>query len=175
MPEKECHHPNTGTHIYRRLWLIFHIKKKQPNPSQKAKRDKEEISFLEIYCQWSSRSFFTPSVSENNTLLMSISLSEKVSKLARWLSGQESACQCRQFKRLKFNPCVEKISWRRKWQPTPLLLPEKSHGQRSMAGCSPQDRRVRHNWACVQSAKQKQDGMLLFLSCWERELSSRTV
>ena len=26
---------------------------------------------------------------------------------------------------------------RRKWQPTPALLPEKSHGRRSLAGCSP--------------------------------------
>ena len=28
----------------------------------------------------------------------------------------------------------EKIPWRRKWQPTPGFLPEKSHGQRSLAG-----------------------------------------
>ena len=28
--------------------------------------------------------------------------------------------------------------WRRKWQPTPGFLPGKSHGQRSLAGCSPQ-------------------------------------
>ena len=27
--------------------------------------------------------------------------------------------------------------WRRKWQPTPVLLPGKSHGQRSLVGCSP--------------------------------------
>ena len=27
--------------------------------------------------------------------------------------------------------------WRRKWQPTPVLLPEKSHGWRSRVGCSP--------------------------------------
>ena len=27
--------------------------------------------------------------------------------------------------------------FRRKWQPTPELLPGKSHGQRSLAGCSP--------------------------------------
>ena len=26
------------------------------------------------------------------------------------------------------------ICWRRKWQPTPLVLPGKSHGQRSLAG-----------------------------------------
>ena len=28
-------------------------------------------------------------------------------------------------------------SWRRKWQPTPVLLPGKSHGWRSLVGCSP--------------------------------------
>ena len=27
------------------------------------------------------------------------------------------------------------IPWRRKWQPTPVLLPGKFHGQRSMEGC----------------------------------------
>ena len=33
-------------------------------------------------------------------------------------------------------PLVRKIPWRRKWQPTPLVLPEKSHGQGSLAGYS---------------------------------------
>ena len=28
-------------------------------------------------------------------------------------------------------------SWRRQWQPTPVLLPGKSHGQESLVGCSP--------------------------------------
>ena len=28
-------------------------------------------------------------------------------------------------------------SWRRQWQPTPVLLPGKSHGRRSLVGCSP--------------------------------------
>ena len=32
---------------------------------------------------------------------------------------------------------VRKTPWRRKWQPTPVLLPGKSHGQRSLEGCSP--------------------------------------
>ena len=31
----------------------------------------------------------------------------------------------------------QKIPWRRKWQPTPVFLPEKSHGQRTLAGYSP--------------------------------------
>ena len=34
-------------------------------------------------------------------------------------------------------PASGKIPWRRKWQPTPVSLPEKSHGQRSLEGHSP--------------------------------------
>ena len=34
-----------------------------------------------------------------------------------------------------------KIPWRRKWQPTPVFLPGESHGQRSLAGYSPQGRK----------------------------------
>ena len=29
------------------------------------------------------------------------------------------------------------IYWRRQWHPTPVLLPGKSHGRRSLVGCSP--------------------------------------
>ena len=36
-----------------------------------------------------------------------------------------------------FDPWVKKISWRRKWQPTPGFLPGKSHGQRSLVAYSP--------------------------------------
>ena len=50
-----------------------------------------------------------------------------------WLSGKESACQCR---RLRFYHCVRKIPWRRTWQPTPVFLPGESHGKRSLAGYS---------------------------------------
>ena len=28
------------------------------------------------------------------------------------------------------------VSWRRRWHPTPVLLPGKSHGRRSLVGCS---------------------------------------
>ena len=41
-------------------------------------------------------------------------------------------------KRCEFYPCVEQTPWRRKWQPTPVFLLGESHGQRSLAGCSPQ-------------------------------------
>ena len=30
-----------------------------------------------------------------------------------------------------------KDTWKRAWQPTPVFLPGESHGQRSLAGCSP--------------------------------------
>ena len=40
-------------------------------------------------------------------------------------------------KRCEFNPWVGKMPWRRKWQPTPVFLPGKSHEQRSLAGYSP--------------------------------------
>ena len=40
-----------------------------------------------------------------------------------------------------FDPWVGKIPWRRKWQPTPVLLPEKSHGQRSLVGYIPWGRK----------------------------------
>ena len=42
-------------------------------------------------------------------------------------------------RRCSFNPWVRKIHWRRKWQPTPVFLPGRSHGQRSPAGYSPWD------------------------------------
>ena len=48
--------------------------------------------------------------------------------------GKESACNAGdslQHRRPKFNPWVGKIPWRSKWQPTPVFLPRKSHGQRT--------------------------------------------
>ena len=38
---------------------------------------------------------------------------------------------------LMLDPWVGKIPWRRAWQPTPVFLLGKSHGQRSLAGCGP--------------------------------------
>ena len=57
--------------------------------------------------------------------------------------GKESACQFRRCKRCGFNPWVRKIPWNREWQPTPVFLPGKFHGQRSMAGYGP--------WGCKKS------------------------
>ena len=46
-------------------------------------------------------------------------------------------------RRSGFNPWFRKIPWRRKWQPTPVFLSEKSHGQRNLVGYSP--------WDCKES------------------------
>jgi len=40
-------------------------------------------------------------------------------------------------KRCELNPWVRKIPWSRKWQLTPVFLPGKFHGQRSLANYSP--------------------------------------
>ena len=61
--------------------------------------------------------------------------------LSRWLSGKESSCQCRRCKRHEFKPWVRKTPWRSKWQPTPVFLPGKSHGQRSLVGYSLRSRK----------------------------------
>ena len=55
-------------------------------------------------------------------------------QLPWWLGSKESPRQCR---RHGFDPWIRKIPCRRKWEPTPVFLPGKSHGQGSLAGYSP--------------------------------------
>ena len=46
---------------------------------------------------------------------------------------------------------------RRQWHPTPVFLPGKSHGQRSLVGCSP--------WGCEESDMTKRLHFHFSLSC----------
>ena len=56
-----------------------------------------------------------------------------------------------QFGRPGFYPWVGKIPWRRKWQPTLVFLPGKSHGQKRLTCYSPWGRKsVRHDLATKQ-------------------------
>ena len=57
-------------------------------------------------------------------------------ELPWWLSGKESACQYRRLRRHGFHPCIRKILWRRKWELTPVFLPGKFHGEKSLVGYS---------------------------------------
>ena len=54
--------------------------------------------------------------------------------LLSWLTGKESTCLRRTH---RFDPWLRKIPLNRKWQPTPVFMLGKSHGQRSLAGYSP--------------------------------------
>ena len=62
----------------------------------------------------------------------------------------------------EFNPWVRKIPWRREQQHTPVFLPGKLHGQRSLQGCSPQ--RVRHDLVTKQKRKKTERKLLWNLS-----------
>ena len=62
------------------------------------------------------------------------------------------------------DPCVGKILWRRKWQPTPVLLPGKSHGQMEPGRLqSVGSQRVRHDWTTSLSLSIMSDVEHLFM------------
>ena len=50
--------------------------------------------------------------------------------------------------------CIHTYNWRRKWQPTPVILPGEFHGQRSLAGYSP--------WGCKESSMTEQLSLILW-------------
>ena len=98
-------------------------------------------NILQFLCRFISHSFLDVSL---GIMILLCNLFLNVCRwyigLPWWLSGEESICQ---FWRPGFDPGVRKISWRRKWQPTPVFLPGKSHGQRSLVGYS--------LWGCKES------------------------
>ena len=55
--------------------------------------------------------------------------------------GSDGKSICLQCRRPGLDPWVWKIPWRRKWQPTPVFLPGKSHGWRSLVDHSPWGRK----------------------------------
>ena len=60
----------------------------------------------------------------------------------------KSACQ---YRRHRFNSWVRKTPWREEWQPTPVFLSGKSHGQWSVVGYNPWGlKRVKHDLAIKQ-------------------------
>ena len=68
--------------------------------------------------------------------------------------------------------------WRRRWHPTPVLLPDKSHGWRSLVGCSPWGRQesdmterlhFHFSFSCIGEG----NGNPLQCSCLEKESQGR--
>ena len=67
-------------------------------------------------------------------------------QLPGWLSGKEPACQYRRCKRCRFDPWIRKISWSRKWQPIPVVMPGKSQDRGAWWAAVHGVTRVRHDW-----------------------------
>ena len=64
------------------------------------------------------------------------------------LADKESPSQCKIHRKWGFDPWIRKIPWSRKWQLTPVFLPGKSLGQRSLMGYTPWDcKESKHDWA----------------------------
>ena len=63
--------------------------------------------------------------------------------------------------RHRFNSWLGKIPWRRKWQPTPVFSPGKSHGQRSLAGCSPRGHKESDTTEWLNDNKKNYSRMML--------------
>ena len=58
------------------------------------------------------------------------------------------------------------LKWRRQWQPTPVLLPGKSHGWRSLVGCNP--------WGCRESDTTEKLHFHFSLSRLEKEMATHS-
>ena len=83
-----------------------------------------------------------------------------ISSLVKWWQGflggsvVKNLPTMQETQKLRFNPWVGKIPWRRNWQPTPEFLPGKSHGQRSPVGHSPWGHKsFGCNWATKNNNK----------------------
>ena len=99
------------------------------------------------WVKWSSPTWRTQSRAIRSwTLTPSTVLSQLVYLSAPWYNillgfifsngifpgGSDGKASAYNAGRPGFNPWIGKIPWRRKWQPTPMLLPGKSHGWRSL-------------------------------------------
>ena len=93
-----------------------------------------ELDILEREVRWALRSTAVNKASECDEIPaeLSRSLEDRTSLMAHMV---------------KCLPIMRETPWRRKWQPTPLLLPGKSHGWRSLVGYiqSMGLQRIRHN------------------------------
>ena len=91
------------------------------------------------------------------------------------VSGKHSTCQCR---RRGFHPWLGKLPWRRAWQPAPVFLPEKSHGQGSLVGYSPGGHSLSLGdlqTCCHSEARQEKKIFLkMVVTCWVELLPTHT-
>ena len=83
---------------------------------------------------------------------------------------------------MQFDIWVRKIPWRRKWQHSPVFLPGKSHGQRSLAGYSPRHheesdmtehraKETLEHWQCSLSSNHEPQGFSTHFSTLRNTLA----
>ena len=84
------------------------------------------------------------------------------------LTSKESTCNVDWPWIPEFNPLVRKIPRRRKWQPTPVFLPGKNHGQMSLAGYSPWGRKESDMTECTYTGWLRPRDTADTVSLWYR-------
>ena len=94
--------------------------------------DTPEIVMSEIYLYWAFSNSVTVSVS-----LPQYKFPQKILLLSFWSNKLWSSVYVFLISGVEVFPVTSILCWRRWWHPTPVLLPGKSHGRRSLVGCSP--------------------------------------
>ena len=66
----------------------------------------------------------------------------------------------------------QKWGWRRWWHPTPVLLPGKSHGRRSLVGHGVTQSQTRLKWHCSSSSRSEESASAVLCSVVTKSLHS---
>ena len=81
--------------------------------------------------------------------------------LSWWLSGKESACQCRRHRRCKFGPWVRETLWIKKWHPLQdsclKMLMDRGTWQAPVHGVSESWTWLTHRHACGVTGVSKEN------------------
>ena len=89
------------------------------------------------------------------------------------LVGKNPPANAGDIREASFDLWVRKFPWRRKWQPTPVFLPGKSHGQRSLVGYSPYGCKESDTTEVTQHAYTRKYQRLCFRK-WKMILGGRS-
>ena len=93
-----------------------------------------------------------------------IAISQHLCMFCQWASVVAQIGRvCLQCRRACFDPWVGNVRWRRAWQPTPVFLPWKSYGQRSLVGYSLLDRKESDMTEWLSLSITKEDVVVLVL------------
>ena len=131
-----------------------------------------DLSFLNV--AFSASSFTLIKGLFSSCLLSAIRVvSSAYLRLLIFLPAVKNPPAIQEMWRPRFDPWVGKIPWRMKWQPTPVFLPGKSHGQKNLAGYSPWGcKRVRHDLVTKQqhasSLLQRHTDKISSLFIWNK-------